>query len=54
MFGSKKKSQEREIPFGSLNYRAQQERLARNNPVLAQRLIDQDRFNRENVDNGLY
>ena len=46
-FGKKKDVGPREVPFESLNYRAQQERLARDNPVLAQRLIDSDRFWRD-------
>jgi hypothetical protein len=50
----KKSDEPRRVPFESLNYRAQQERRAETNPVLAQRLIDEDRYNRENIDNGLY
>lgn len=52
-FGKRDKSP-REVPIESLNYRAQQERRAQSDPVLAQRLIDQDRYERANIDNGLF
>lgn len=43
-----------EPPFASLNHRAQLERRARHDPVRAQRLIDEDRYIRDNIDNGLF